>query len=123
MMRLLWPALVALVLLGCGPIDYLNTVTRKATRALAEARAAGGEQRAPYEYWSAVEYLHMAKEKAAYADYQIAIRYGEKAETMATDARRLAAERRAAPKPETSGEETPPDLSRSVKPAPSGGKP
>jgi hypothetical protein len=122
-MRLLWPALLGLVLLACGPIDYLNTVTRKATRAVAEARAAGGEQRAPYEYWSAVEYLHMAKEKAAYADYQIAIRYGEKAESMAADARRLAAERRVAPRPESPGDETPPDLSGSASPAPAGGKP
>lgn len=106
-MRLLLLAFGMAALLGCGPVDYLNTVARKATRAVAEARAAGAEKLSPYEYWSAVEYLQMAREKAAYADYQVANGYGDKALKMATEARRLAAEK--AQRPATT-DETPPDL-------------
>jgi len=54
-MRSLCIALTAAGLLGCGPIDYLYTVALNANRAVAQAKAAGAEQLAPYEYWSAVE--------------------------------------------------------------------
>jgi hypothetical protein len=91
--RLLYIGLGVVTFSSCGPVDYLHTVTLKATRSLAEARAAEAEKLSPYEYWSAVEYLQMAKEKAAYAEYEIAISYGDKAESMANDAKRLASER------------------------------
>jgi hypothetical protein len=112
--RLLGVAAVAASLLACGPIDYLNTVTRKATRAVAEAKTADAEKLAPYEYWSAIEYLHMAREKAAYADYQIAIDYGERSEKMGKEARRIASEKhQAGPTVTTpSGDESPPDLGK-----------
>jgi hypothetical protein len=112
-MRLLCLAILGTVLLlACGPVDYLSTVTLKATRALAEARTANAERLAPYEYWSAVEYLRMAKEMAAYADYLVANKYGEEAAKMATDARRLAAEKaQAGPAATATGsDESPPDL-------------
>jgi len=115
-------ALLGSVLLAaCGPVDYLSTVTLKATRAVAEARTANAERLAPYEYWSAVEYLRMAKEMAAYADYLVANRYGEAAAKMATEARRLAAEKaQAGPTAGATGadettDETPPDLPASGK--------
>jgi hypothetical protein len=110
--RLLCLAALGALCSSCGPIDYLNTVARKATRAVAEAQTADAEHLSPYEYWSAMEYIHMAREKAAYADYEIAISYGEKAEQMAKEARRIAAEKaQAGPARATTGEEVPPDLS------------
>jgi len=82
--------LMAGALSACGPIDYLNTVTRRATRAVAEAKAANAEQHSPYEYWTAVTYLNMAREKATYADYMIAVDYGERCEAAAIKAKNLA---------------------------------
>ncbi|MCC6750771.1 MAG: DUF4398 domain-containing protein [Deltaproteobacteria bacterium] len=83
----------ALLLGGCGPVHYLVQVTARAQRALAEAKTAGAERLAPYHYWSAVTYLEMAREKAGYADYQLAIRYGEISEEMSDQGRRLAVDR------------------------------
>jgi hypothetical protein len=132
-MRLLCVAVVAAGLLGCGPIEYLHTVALNANRAVAHAKAAGGEKLAPYEYWSAVEYLQMARDTGSYADYQLSNRYGEKAEKMASEASAIAAKKREAGPPTVGGEEVPPDLSKSGegrreapkgKPAqPSGAKP
>ncbi len=112
-MRTLCLAVLGTALLtACGPVDYLSTVTLKATRALAEARTANAEKLAPYEYWSAVEYLQMAREMAAYADYLVANKYGEEAAKMASEARRLAAEKAQAGPAATAtgGDESPPDL-------------
>lgn len=91
--RLLWIAVCALALSACGPIDYLNTVTRRATRAVSDAKAANAEKLAPYEYWGAVTYLQMAREKVASADFEDAVGYGEKSETMAIKAKKLAADK------------------------------
>ena len=110
-MRSLCIALTAAGLLGCGPIDYLYTVALNANRAVAQAKAAGAEQLAPYEYWSAVEYLQMARDTASYADYQLSSRYGEKAEKMAKEANAVAVKQREAAPPTLGGEEVPPDLS------------
>jgi hypothetical protein len=95
-MRLFCLALAVAGLLACGPVDYLHTVALKATSALARARAAGAERLAPYEYWSSVEYLQMARDTASYADYQLSSRYGEKAETMAKKAHSIAIKKREA---------------------------
>lgn len=85
--------------LGCvGPISYLSTVTVDAQRYVAEAKTAEAEQYAPYEYWSAVTYLKMARQKAGYADYQVALKYGELAIAHAKKARRKSDDvRRAGP--------------------------
>jgi len=110
-MRLLCAALMAAALVGCGPVGYLHTVSVGATRALAQAKAAGAEKLAVYEYWSAEEYLRMARDTASYADYQLSRRYGELAERMAAKASAIAAEKRAGGPTGTGAEETPPDLS------------
>jgi hypothetical protein len=121
-MRLLCVAVVAAGLLGCGPIEYLHTVALNANRAVAHAKAAGAEKLAPYEYWSAVEYLQMARDTGQYADYQLSNRYGEKAEKMANEASAIAAKKREAGP--VGGDEVPPDLSKpGGKPQPSGAKP
>ena len=67
MKRSLWFTLIMLgagALSACGPIGYHYSVSLKAAQALAEAKAANAEKLAPYEYWSAVTYLKMAREKA-----------------------------------------------------------
>src|SRR6478672_4117430 len=69
-------AVLGLAALGCGPFRYVGDVGRAAA-ALEDARA--------------TEYLHKAREVAAYADYQGASRFGqiaaEAATRAATDAR------------------------------------
>ena len=91
-----WLLLTLLLLPACGPIQYISTVTFKARRLVAEAKTAEAEAHAPYEYWSAVTYLRMAREKAGYADFQNAKDYGDRAVAMARKARVLADERRRA---------------------------
>lgn len=94
MKRLLWVGVAPMVLWGCiGPIDYLNTVARKARRAVAEAKAVNAERYSPYEYWSAVTYLRMAREKAAQADFEDANKYGRKSVEMGEMAKKLATDK------------------------------
>jgi hypothetical protein len=92
--------LLASAVWGCGPLEYLNQVTGKAARAVAAAKATGGDRYAPYEYTAAVEYLHKAREEGGYAEYQVAIDYGRRAEEFALRARALA-EEKAATRPAT----------------------
>lgn len=94
--RLVCAAAMGLLVSACGPVDYLYTVTAKGTRAVADAKTAGAEKLAPYEYWSAVTFLRMAREKAGSADYEIAVDYGDRAVEMGRTAKRLASERAAA---------------------------
>jgi hypothetical protein len=75
---------------ACGPIEYVNQVTRKANAEVAAARAVGAEKHAPYHYTLAVEYLQRARREAADADYQAANRFGRKAEEAARTAREIA---------------------------------
>ena len=75
---------------ACGPIGYLQQVHGKARDAVTEARRAGAESAAPYQYTSAVEYLKKAEEEGDYAEYQIAIEYGRQAESFAKRAREIA---------------------------------
>ena len=84
---------LALLAPGCGPIEYLNQVARKAATAVAEAQEAHAERWAPYEYWSAVEYLHKAREEGGYSDFEVAVEFARKAQTFAQQARDLARER------------------------------
>ena len=78
------------VLVGCGPIEYVNQVTRKADSAVAGAKAVQADKYAPYYYTLAVEYLHKAREEASYADYQAANRFGRAATEAAVKAKELA---------------------------------
>lgn len=86
-------ALIALLLpAACGPVSYINQVTRRASASVAAAKAAGAEKYAPYEYTSAVVYLHKAREEEGYAHHQAAVRFGQKAEEMGRRAKELALE-------------------------------
>jgi len=80
----------AALVVGCGPIEYLNQVTNKASSAVAAAKAAHGDKYAPYEMTAAQEYLHKAREEAGYAEYQDAIEYGRKSEELANRALAIA---------------------------------
>jgi hypothetical protein len=59
--------LLAALVTGCGPVEYVSQVSRRATTALAQARNEGAERLAPYEYTAASEYLNKAREEAARA--------------------------------------------------------
>ena len=96
--QLLGLVLLAAAASSCGPIEYLSQVSNRATSAVAAAKAANAERYAPYEYTCAVEYLHKAREEAAYAQYQDAIEYGRKSEAMANRARAMAMARPSASK-------------------------
>lgn len=82
---------------GCGPIEYISTVTFQAGKAVQEAKASRAPELAPYEYTAAVEYLHKAREVGGYARYQQAIDLGNKARDFGRDAVRLARERAVQP--------------------------
>jgi hypothetical protein len=82
--------LLALTAGACGPIQYLNQVSGRAAGAVAAAKQVNAEKLAPYEYTAAVEYLHKAREEGGFAEYQIAIEYGRRAEDLATRARMIA---------------------------------
>jgi sRNA-binding protein len=79
-------ALLAAGPAACGPVVYVNEVTRHADDAVAAARHAEAEKLAPYWWTRATQYLHKARERAAHADFQGANRFGR----LATEAARQA---------------------------------
>jgi len=72
---------------GCGPIGYVGTVSHRAADAVDAARAAGADTLAPYWWTRATQYLAMAREVAAHADFQGANRFGRLAAEAAEQAR------------------------------------
>ena len=82
-------AAVALVvaLAACGPIEYVNQVTRHASTSVEAARAANAEKFAPYWWTRAVEYLRQARVLAARAHWQSANRFGRLSDEAAVKAR------------------------------------
>ncbi len=82
--------LVGLFLTGCGPIEYVNQVTRRASSDLAAAKSANADKHAPYWYTLATEYLQRARWEGAHADFQAANRFGRRASDAARMARKIA---------------------------------
>jgi hypothetical protein len=78
--------LVLVIVAGCGPIVYVNEVTRRASDKVEEARAAEADKYAPYYWTRAKEYYRKAREVAAYADFQGANAYGRLASEAAEKA-------------------------------------
>lgn len=78
---------------GCGPVQYITTVTSQASSEVAAAKSANAEKYAPFEYTAAVEYLHKAREEEGYADHENAIKYGRLAKEHAEKAKKLAIEK------------------------------
>lgn len=72
---------------GCGPTVYISRVTLKASASVEAAKAAKADEYSPYWYTLAVEYLHKAREEAAYADFQAANRFGRIAHEAALNAK------------------------------------
>ena len=89
--------LVSLVV-ACGPIEYVNDVTRHASDRVEAAKAADADKYAPYYWTRAKEYLQKARERAAYADYQGANRFGRLASEAADLAEQASAEAKKNPK-------------------------
>lgn len=77
---------------GCGPIVYVNEVTRRADDAVEAARRAEADKLAPYWWTRATQYLHKAREVAARADFQGANRFGRLATAAAEKALEEAAD-------------------------------
>ncbi len=95
----------AALLGGCGPFGYLGKVSRDASKAVADAKQAGAEQYAPYEYWGAVTYLEQAKVLMAYSEYERSFDYGERAKQLAEEAKRKSDKREAGEMTETLDDE------------------
>jgi len=66
--------------------DMSGTLIADATGKYKAAEAADAKNFAPYEYYAAEEYLHKAREKESYSQYQRAVDYGKKALEFATKA-------------------------------------
>lgn len=70
-------ALLIALLGACGPIAYVNEVTRRASTSVDAARAVQADKYAPYYWTRANQYLHQARVAAARADFQGANRFGK----------------------------------------------
>jgi hypothetical protein len=89
-------ALAAPASAGCGPSVYTARVMAAGNR-LDAARDDNARWYAPYEFQMAESHLDKAREEAAEASYEEAIRYARAAEAFAQQSIDLARERRAAP--------------------------
>lgn len=83
---------LALSLCQCGPILYASAIG-DAAQLLEEARQAGAEQQAAYEFFMAREHLEKAREFAGEAEYQNALDMAAVAEENARQARDLSRRR------------------------------
>jgi hypothetical protein len=71
--------------IGCGGVQYSITASAASSR-VAEAKALGAEQLAPYEYYFAKEHLEQAQLEASEASYSDATNLAEEAEEHASTA-------------------------------------
>jgi hypothetical protein len=79
-------------LAACGPSLYTFNII-PASQAVEQARQANAAEHAPYEYFYAQSNLDKAREEAAEANYQDAIRFAERANEFGTKARDMARRR------------------------------
>jgi hypothetical protein len=84
--RMLALALIVVTATACGPIAYVNEVTRRAATAVDAAHDAQADKYAPYFWTRATQYLHQARVKAAAADFEGANRFGRLATEAAEQA-------------------------------------
>lgn len=85
-------ALVISMLGACGPSLYTFNII-PASQAVEQARQANAAEHAPYEFHYARSYLDKAREEAAEANYQDAIRFAERASEFGTKARDMSRRR------------------------------
>ena len=88
-----------LVLAACGPVAYIGQVTLRADDEVEQARAVDAAKYSPYYWTRATEYLRMAREVAAHADFQGANKFGRLAEEAAVKAKAEALVKRSEPAP------------------------
>ncbi len=74
---------------ACGPVMHTAT-TLSARTAMDSARARGAAASAPYDYFSALEYLAKSGEEASESSWEDAVRYAERAEQHAKRAAEIA---------------------------------
>lgn len=106
-----WVLALVLGTAACGPIAYVNQVTRHASDSVEAARQAQADKYSPYWWTRATQYLHEAREKAAHSDFQGANRYGR----LATEAGDKARDEAIAAAKEPA--KRPPDVTPAVAPA------
>ena len=73
--------------MACGPAQS-TVVINEAEVALERAMLAGAEKKAPYEYYSATEYLEKAKEEWAYSDFEAALDYAALSKQFSEEAKK-----------------------------------
>lgn len=95
---LLASATMLIILGACGPIEYVNRVTQRATSAVEVAQGDKANELSPYWWTRATLYLHKAREEAAHAGFAAANRFGRIAGDAAERASEEAAGAKAAPK-------------------------
>ncbi len=83
--------LIVMFAAGCGPVRSTQAIS-KAEVEFERARVAGAHKKAPYEYYSAKQYLHKAKEEWGYSEFEPALDFADQAERAAESARRKAKE-------------------------------
>jgi Domain of unknown function (DUF4398) len=76
-------------LVACGPV-HSTALLIDADRQVEEARKAGAENDAPYEWTAATLYLHKAREEVGRSQYEYAVAFARKATTYASAARTAA---------------------------------
>ena len=81
------------LLSACGPIAYINQVPRDAAKKVELARQLNAPKFSPYWWTRATEYLRMAREVAAHADFQGANKFGKLSSDAADHAATEAEER------------------------------
>jgi len=86
--RLLLALLLVAPLAGCA--SQFTVARIDAEVAVEGARAAGAAATATYEFTGAEAYLHEAKAKAGYAQYEAAIAFARKAQALADQAKQKA---------------------------------
>jgi hypothetical protein len=105
--RLLLALLLLAPLAGCA--SQFTVARIGAEVAVEGARAAGAASAATYEFTGAEAYLHEAKVKAGYAQYEAAIAFAQKARTLAQEAKdkAIAASNKEQPREDRPREVTP----------------
>jgi hypothetical protein len=86
--RLLLALLLVAPLAGCA--SQFTVARIDAEVAVEGARAAGAASTATYEFTGAEAYLHEAKVKAGYAQYEAAVTFARKSQALAEVARQKA---------------------------------
>lgn len=82
-------AALAMAWVGCGPVESL-VVINQASLNIEAAQRYDAERFAPYEYYSATERMHKAREEMNYSDFEVAIDLALEAKKFAEQAREKA---------------------------------